>query len=170
MPPCVVKGFRAPPKSASLLYPTILYLSSQKFVFFEEILGMILGGEIMNFWRKTILFYVAGCIYVCIELLWRGRSHGSMFVAGGVCCLLLGRLNEVEPRLPLPLRAALGAVSITAVELGMGLLVNRSYAVWDYRDRPGNLWGQICPEFMLIWLVLAPIGWTVYEKLQRRLP
>jgi hypothetical protein len=56
------------------------------------------------------------------------------------------------------------------VELGMGLLVNRGYAVWDYRGQPGNLWGQICPGFMLIWLVLAPIGWTVYEKLERRLP
>ena len=133
-------------------------------------MGMIFGGEIMNFWRKTILFYVAGCIDVCIELLWRGRSHSSMFIAGGICFLLLGHLNEVKPRLPLPLRAAVGACIITMVELGMGLLVNRGYAVWDYRNQPGNLWGQICPMFMLIWLVLAPIAWTLYEKLGRRLP
>ena len=131
---------------------------------------MLIRGEIVNFWRKTILFYVAGCIYVCIELLWRGRSHSSMFVAGGLCFLLLGRLNEAEPKLPLPLRAAVGAVIITAVELGMGLLVTRGYAVWDYRDQPWNLWGQICPLFMGIWMVLAPIGWMLYEKLERRLP
>jgi uncharacterized membrane protein len=56
------------------------------------------------------------------------------------------------------------------VELGTGLLVNRGYDVWDYRGQPGNLWGQVCPGFMLIWLVLAPIAWTVYEKLKIRLP
>jgi hypothetical protein len=170
MPPCVVKGFRAPPKSASLLYPTDSDLSRHFFVFLEEILGMLFGGEIMNFWRKTILFYVAGCIYVCMELLWRGRSHGSMFVAGGLCFLLLGQLNEVEPKLPLLLRAVAGALIITMVELGMGLLVNRGYAVWDYRGQPGNLWGQVCPAFMGIWLVLAPVAWTLYEKLKLRLP
>ena len=56
----------------------------------------------------TFNFLVGGFGYVALELLWRGRSHASMFLAGGICFLLLGGLNRVRPRLPLPLREACG--------------------------------------------------------------
>ena len=55
----------------------------------------------MKIWRKSILFYLGGSAYMGLELLWRGRSHGSMFLAGGLCFLLIGHLGEVRPRLPL---------------------------------------------------------------------
>ena len=56
----------------------------------------------MKIWKQAVLFYLGGCAYMGLELLWRGRSHGSMFVAGGTCFLLIGHLNHVRPRLPLP--------------------------------------------------------------------
>ena len=59
--------------------------------------------------EKTAVFLTGGGTYVGLELLWRGRSHGSMFIAGGTCFLLIGQLNQVQPRLPLPLRAVTGA-------------------------------------------------------------
>ena len=90
-----------------------------------------------------------------LELLWRGRSHGSMFLAGGLCFLLIGHLGEVEPKLPLILRAPVGAAIITMVELGVGLVANRSYAVWDYRRQPLNFKGQICPLYSLFWVLLS---------------
>ena len=49
----------------------------------------------MKFWKQAVLFYLGGCAYMGLELLWRGRSHGSMFVAGGTCFLLIGHLNHV---------------------------------------------------------------------------
>ena len=104
-----------------------------------------------------------------LELLWRGWSHGSMFLAGGLCFLLIGGLNEVRPRLPLPLRVGVGALIVTAVELGMGLAVNRSYQVWDYRDQPGNFLGQICPEFTLLWLPVALLALGLYSLLDTAL-
>ena len=55
-----------------------------------------------------------------LEYLWRGRSHGSMFLAGGTCFLLLGKLMRQEPKLPLIPRVLLGSVVITAVELAAG--------------------------------------------------
>ncbi len=124
----------------------------------------------MKFWRKTVLFYLGGCAYMVLELLWRGWSHGSMFAAGGLSFLLLGHLNEVEPKLPLLPRALVGALVITMVELGAGLLVNRSYAVWDYRHQPGNLWGQICPLFTLLWVPVALAALWLYDRMARRLP
>ena len=123
----------------------------------------------MEIKKRSILFLTGGAAYVGMELLWRGRSHISMFAAGGICMLLIGHLGEVEPKLPLPLRALAGAGIITMVELATGLLVNRSYAVWDYRGQWGNFLGQICPAFCLLWIPAAWLAAVVYEKLAKRL-
>lgn len=123
----------------------------------------------MILWRKSVLFYLGGCAYMGLELLWRGYSHGSMFLAGGLCFLLIGHLNAVQPRLVLPLRILAGAGIITMVELLFGLLVNREYAVWDYRGSPGNLWGQICPAFMLLWVVLSLPALGLHDFLEKKL-
>ena len=123
----------------------------------------------MKIWKKAVLFYLGGCAYMALELLWRGWSHGSMFLAGGLCFLLIGHLNEVSPRLPLVFRCAFGALIVTTVELGMGLAVNRSYQVWDYRDLPGNFLGQICPAFSLLWIPVALLALGLYNMLDTAL-
>ena len=123
----------------------------------------------MKIWKQAILFYLGGSAYMGLELLWRGRTHGSMFVAGGTCFLLIGHLNRVTPRLPLPLRAVAGAGIVTMVELGIGLLVNRSYEVWDYRSRPGNFLGQICPMFTFLWIPVSLFALVLHAFLYRRM-
>ena len=112
--------------------------------------------------EKTLLFFLGGGGYVLVELLYRGRSHVTMFLAGGTAFLLLGRLEEVRPRLPGLLRALVGAGIITLVELFFGLVFNRDYRVWDYRGLPGNFLGQICPRFFLLWVGLAWAAGRVY--------
>ena len=121
----------------------------------------------MKFWKQMILFCVGGGAYVGLELLWRGRSHGSMFAAGGTCFLLIGHLNHVRPRLPLPLRTLAGAGIITMVELAAGLLVNRNFAVWDYRDQTGNFLGQICPLFTVLWIPVSLLALSLHGVLSR---
>ncbi len=123
----------------------------------------------MKIWKNAVLFYLGGCVYVGLELLWRGRSHGSMFAAGGVCFLLLGGLSRARPRLPLPARAVVGALVITMVELAAGLAVNRRFQVWDYRDHVGNFLGQICPLFTVLWIPVAVMGMWLYDRLERML-
>ena len=85
----------------------------------------------------------------------------SMFAAGGVCFLLLGRMRRSPGRL------ILGPAVITAVELATGLLVNRDYAVWDYRGVPGNFLGQICPLYTLLWLPVSLAGMGLYSLAER---
>ena len=119
----------------------------------------------MKIWKNCLLFYTGGTVYLSLELLYRGRSHGSMFMAGGLCFLLIGHLNRVEPKLPLPLRALTGAAIVTAVELGAGMLVNRQYQVWDYRNQPGNFMGQICPLFSALWIPLSLAAAVLFEKM-----
>ena len=123
----------------------------------------------MKIWKQAILFYLGGSAYMALELLWRGRTHGSMFLAGGACFLLIGHLNRVNPRLPLPLRAVVGAGIVTMVELGIGLLFNRSYEVWDYRSQPGNFIGQICPMFTVLWIPVSLFALVLHTVLYRRM-
>ena len=123
----------------------------------------------MKIWKQAVLFYLGGCAYMGLELLWRGRSHGSMFIAGGTCFLLIGQLNQVQPRLPLPLRAVTGAGIVTMVELGMGLLCNRNFEVWDYRERAGNFLGQICPAFTVLWIPVSLLALFLHAFLQGRM-
>ena len=115
----------------------------------------------MELIKKSALFTIGGGVYVGLEMLWRGRSHISMFAAGGICFLLLGKMRRTPGRL------FLGPAVITAVELATGLLVNRNYAVWDYRDVPGNFLGQICPLYTLLWLPLSVAAMGLYTLAER---
>lgn len=121
----------------------------------------------MDWVQKSILFGIGGGGYVALELLYRGRSHISMFAAGGVCFLLIGQLDRL--RLAWPVKMVCGAGIITCVEFLTGLLVNRNYQVWDYRDQPGNLMGQICPRFMLLWIPLSLLAMVLYRWVSKGL-
>ena len=124
----------------------------------------------MKLRKYGFLFLLGGGLYVALELLWRGKSHISMFCAGGICMALIGGLEEAEPRLALPWRILAGAGIITMVELATGLLVNRRFTVWDYRAQPGNFIGQICPAFCLLWIPLSAAAGALCRRLGRVLP
>lgn len=123
----------------------------------------------MKIWKQTVLFYLGGMAYVALELMFRGWSHGSMFLAGGMCFVLLGGLQDARPRLPLPVRAAFGSLVITSIELLAGLLVNRGYRVWDYRGEPFNFHGQICLRFSLMWIPVSIAAFLLYDVLNPKL-
>ncbi len=124
----------------------------------------------MKILRNTLCFIIGGCAYVGVELLWRGRSHESMFLAGGSCFLLLGKTDRVLRNRSVPVKALAGAGLITAVELMAGFAVNRSYGVWDYRDVPGNFLGQICLPYSLLWMPVSLGGMYLYRRLDKLLP
>ena len=118
----------------------------------------------MRFWKQAVLFYMGGSAYMILEFLWRGKSHYSMFLLGGVCFLIIGRLGR---NLPLAVRLILNSGVITALELVTGLLVNRNYSVWDYRAAPFNFLGQICLPFSLLWIPVSLLGLLIYKGADR---
>lgn len=108
------------------------------------------------FYLFTLL--LGGTVYQSLELFWRRRTHWSMFLAGGVCAVLLQFLcNGVFSALPLLFKCILGAVIITGVEFVFGCTVNLKLGmnVWDYSHVKGNVLGQICPFFSALWCVLS---------------
>lgn len=121
----------------------------------------------MKLWKNAVLFYLGGTAYMTLEFLWRGRSHGSMFLLGGLCFLLVGGRLGTASRIPLALRLILGAGVITALELATGLLVNRDYSVWDYRRMPGQFLGQICLVYSLLWIPVSLLAMALYRWAQR---
>ena len=43
------------------------------------------------------LFDVGDLLYVLIELIWRGHSHWTMFILGGLCGSAIGSLAGTIP-------------------------------------------------------------------------
>ena len=107
--------------------------------------------------RDAALLAVGGGGYYLAEVLYRGYSHWSMAVCGGVCLLSIYHMNKRMSEQGLLLRALAGAGLITAVELICGSIVNLALdlKVWDYSHMPFNLLGQICLPFSLLWFAVC---------------
>ena len=111
-----------------------------------------------KFLRITTLWLWGGAIYTIIEVLWRGHTHWTMFVLGGVCFLSIGAINEFFSwNMPLVVQGLIGAVQVTALELCAGVILNLwlRLGIWDYSHIPFNLWGQICLPFTAVWFALS---------------
>lgn len=111
--------------------------------------------------KHLTLAMMGGLLYILVETVWRGYSHWTMFVLGGLCFLALGLINEVLPwETPLWKQVLLGASVITCLEFLTGCIVNLwfGWAVWDYSGMPGNVLGQICPQYSVLWLPVSLAG------------
>ena len=118
------------------------------------------------------MFLLGGQGYCTIEILWRGRTHYSILLAGGIILMFLAFIQKEMKKAPLLLKCLMGTVFITGVEFIFGCIFNISLGmnVWNYDNMPFNLLGQICLPFSLLWLLLCiPVfKWIVNDKLYRR--
>lgn len=111
--------------------------------------------------KYLTLLITGGALYIVIELLWRGYSHWTMFVLGGICFVCLGLINEIIPwSMPLWQQVLIGVCIITILEFVVGCIVNLwlSWSVWDYGNMTGNILGQICPQYMILWAPISLAG------------
>ena len=119
---------------------------------------------------EFLLVYIIGAgLYGLLELIWRGWTHWTMLVCGGVCFTLMYIISDFA--LPLWAKCIFCAFVISTVEFGAGCLVNITlgWNVWDYSDRAYNILGQICPLFSLIWLALSVPGMYLCSGLRKLL-
>lgn len=112
-----------------------------------------------DFSRSTrgIIFSIGAIGYWIIEILWRGYSHWTMMLAGGICFSIYYKVCKDGERMPFFVKCMLGAFLITAVELMFGTVVNvlLSWNIWDYTHMPFHFFGQICLPFFLLWFLLC---------------
>lgn len=121
-------------------------------------------------WVKPLtLISAGGFLYVLIELAFRGRSHWTMFLVGGLCFWLIGLINEIIPwEMMLWRQCGVGAIIITGVEFVAGCVINilLGWQVWDYSGLPLNLLGQVCLPFSVLWFFLAAVGIIIDDYLR----
>lgn len=111
-----------------------------------------------EFFKQVIIMLAGGFIYGAIEIIFRGYTHPSMFITGGLCLVWVGGLDSFyEKKPPLLLQMLLGGLIITAAEFVCGLIVNIGFGmdVWDYSGLPMNIMGQVCLLFLCFWFVLS---------------
>lgn len=119
--------------------------------------------------RLLVLIGIGGLLYVLIELVFRGRSHWTMFIVGGLCFWLIGLINEVIPwEMSFWKQCIIGAVIVTAVEFLAGCIINLGlgWNVWDYSNIPFNILGQICLPFSLIWILISAVAIVIDDHLR----
>lgn len=102
-------------------------------------------------------FLLGGSAYCTIEVLYRGRTHFSMFFAGGIILATFIYVERMYGDKPIWQKCLFGALYITAVEFIIGVVFNLllNMNVWDYSHTPMNILGQICVPFTLIWLLFS---------------
>lgn len=107
--------------------------------------------------KLSILFTFGGLAYVLIEMIYRGYSHPSMFLLGGLCFVLIGELNErvYTWEMSLISQMFISSVIVTSLEFISGLILNiwLGLGIWDYSNQPYNLLGQICLLFFNLWFI-----------------
>lgn len=111
--------------------------------------------------KYTFLLAAGGLLYNILEIFYRGRTHWTMFWLGGISFVALGLINEVLPwQMPVGRQAVIGAGLVTVLELITGCIVNLGlgWNVWDYSNLPGNILGQVAPQYMLLWLPVSLAG------------
>ena len=111
--------------------------------------------------KYLFLGVVGSIIYMNLEILWRGYTHWTMGVLGGICFICLGLINELLSwEIPLALQMLIGGAIITVLELVTGCIVNLwlGWNVWDYSDLPYNFLGQISLFSSIGWIGLSLVG------------
>ncbi len=114
-----------------------------------------------QFTKLFILFLIGGVLYYILEIIWRGYSHISMLILGGVCFLLIGLINEfLTYSVPLWKQQLISTGIITILEFNFGLILNIIFKlnIWDYSNLSFNILGQVCLQFSIIWFFLSAIA------------
>ena len=123
--------------------------------------------KILN--KYVLLWIIGGIIYTIMEILFRGYTHYSMFILGGICFIALGLINEIVPwEMPLTVQMLIGCVIITILEFISGCILNLwlKLNIWDYSNLPLNLLGQICLPFSILWYFISAIGIVIDDYIR----
>ena len=101
----------------------------------------------------AVVFLLGGVSYSLIEILWRGYTHYTMVLLGGVCFLSLYKLFNLMKDYSLLEKCVAGAILITTLEFTVGCFVNLVFHmnVWNYSSMPFNLLGQVCLVYSTLW-------------------
>lgn len=113
-------------------------------------------------YKNSILFIFGFCVYITIEVLFRGYSNAVCGAMGGLAVVVLDKINdEISWDFDLFWQAVIGSLLITFMELVIGLISRYSSIIpvmWDYSNMPFNYKGVICLPFSIAWIFLSVVA------------
>ncbi len=135
--------------------------------------------RIIFYFVEYILIFIIGAVaYMAIEILWRGFTHWTMGILGGIVLILVGLINEADKDIPLMVQAPMASIIITLLEYYSGIILNIHLGlnIWDYSDLPLNVDGQVCLMYSLLWMILGSIAvllddfvrWKIFKEPRKK--
>ena len=118
--------------------------------------------------KYIFLWAIGGCLYYSFELIFRGFSHWTMFVLGGICFLFIyiqGKIVKWKDSVFIQVIRCI--IFVTSMEFITGIIVNKwlDLNVWDYSRLPFLFFGQICLPFMILFSGLCVLGILISSQL-----
>ena len=124
--------------------------------------GVFMGGYDPNnamLWSQWLFPFTAeGAALVAIVVILHPASRWLLKKTGNriVLAVLLSFL--------------LNALVCTSIDFTTGMIANRDFQLWDYRDMPFNFIGQVCLQNSMVYSIAATlIVWVVYPLMDRAL-
>lgn len=117
--------------------------------------------------KLLVLSLIGGAIYYGIECIWRGYSHWSMAILGGICFIAVGSINELFSwEMPMWKQCLIGAIVVTILEFITGCIVNLwlDWNIWHYERF--DILGQICLPFTFFWFLLSGVAIIIDDWLR----
>lgn len=118
--------------------------------------------------KKIIMFLVGFCVYITIEVCFRGYSYITMGVAGGLLFILIdGINNEISWDIDILVQCIIGSCAITGCEFIIGTVCNvfGLPQMWNYSNMPLNINGIICLPFSLLWILVSFVAIIVADAI-----
>lgn len=119
--------------------------------------------------KYVTIFVFCGLSYVGLELLYRQRSHYTMFLLAGLCgTLFLSILNNFYTyETDYLFQVLICGILCTTSEWICGRLFNSDYRIWDYRELPfSSPDGQINLFFAIAWCVICAVFIPVLDFIE----
>ena len=118
--------------------------------------------------KNTILFLIGFCVYITIEVLYRGFSYPLMGLCAGIAIVILDKVNDlISWNVDVLWQCLFGALLITLMELIIGKMFIAGYlpVMWDYSSVPLNYQGIICVPFSVVWMALSFVAIIVADAI-----
>lgn len=119
--------------------------------------------------KNIILFAVGYCVYIAIEVTYKGFSYPLMGLCGGLALMIMDKINDyISWDIDIIIQGSIGSIIITFFELIIGeisLHTDFLPIMWDYSNVLLNFDGVICLPFSLIWIGLSIIGILVADTI-----
>lgn len=124
---------------------------------------------------SMLLWTWGGTVYFILEVIYKSLTGNpeaiswTMLIVAVILSIPLERCGAELPwGMPLPLQAGLCSIIVVLTEFISGCIINiwLGMNVWDYSSLPGNVLGQICPQFAGLWFVLCLVFIPIFDWLR----